>query len=109
MSRREVVIFGAGRKGEQFVYQYFDKVNINCFWDNTKNGELLNYPIKKPESHKNYFIIVATVFYLEIREQLMWMGYCEFRDFIPYQIFQKNGDCIWKLSYGSNTGIPRKT
>lgn len=86
---KKIIIFGASNQGEKFVYQYFDKVNIHCFWDNNKSGELLGYPIQKPEIQNQCFIIVATVFYWEIREQLIQMGYCEFEDFIPYQIFQK--------------------
>lgn len=97
MCDREVVIFGAGRIGEKFVYQYYDKVNIKCFWDNKKTGELLGYQIKKPEIQKKYFIIVASVFYLEIREQLTKMGYQEFENFIPYQIFHKK----MAIAYGN--------
>lgn len=97
MSERKVIIFGAGRLGEKFLYQYYDKVNIICFWDNIKTGELLNYQIKKPEANKDCFIVVATASYLEIREQLIKLGYYEFEDFIPYQIFRKK----MAITYGN--------
>ena len=89
MKRENVIIFGAGNIGEQFVYEYFDKINICYFWDNNKTGELLGYPIQRPEFNKQYFIIVTSKAYLEIREQLIQMGYNEFNDFIPFQIFEK--------------------
>ena len=89
MINKEIILFGAGAIGEKFIYQYFDKLHISCIWDNKKSGELLGYPIRKPQSSKHCFIIVTSVFYLEICRQLMQMGYCEFTDFIPYQIFQK--------------------
>lgn len=87
MNSREYIIFGAGKTGERVVYQHYKDINISCFWDNTKTGELLGYPIEKPEVGRNAYIIVATMAYLGIREQLLQMGYCEFEDFIPYQIF----------------------
>ena len=87
--RREVIVFGAGKTGEQFIYSHFGDIKINCFWDNQKTGELLGYQILKPQSGKQIFIIVAAISYLEIRRQLTQMGYHEFTDFIPYQIFGK--------------------
>ena len=86
---RKTVVFGAGVQGEKFIYRNFDRVNIYCFWDNKKTGEFLGYPIKKPEFDKNLFVVVASTAYLEIREQLISMGYQEFEDFIPFQIFEK--------------------
>lgn len=89
MNTKKVIVFGAGKTGEKFVYQNFNKVSIHCFWDNHKTGSFLGYQIEKPSGGRNYFIIVASIFYLEIREQLMRMGYHEFSDFIPVQIFKK--------------------
>lgn len=89
MNKDKIVIFGAGKIGEKFVYEYYDKINICCFWDNKKDGELLGYPVYKPECDKHYLIIVALDDYLNVREQLIRMGYHEFSDFMPYQIFRK--------------------
>ena len=89
MNSREYIIFGAGKNGERVVYQHYKDINISCFWDNIKTGELLGYPIEKPEAGRNAYIIVAAMSYLEIREQLLQMGYREFEDFIPHQIFRK--------------------
>ncbi len=89
MDTREIVVFGAGIAGEKFIYQYCSDVNISCFWDNKKTGDILGYQIKKPEGSKNCFILVASVHYFDIRMQLTQMGYKEFTDFIPVQIFRK--------------------
>lgn len=97
MKQREVIIFGAGREGERFMCQHFQDVQISCFWDNRKTGEVLGYPIETPQEGKDCFIIVASRYYLEIREQLTQMGYCEFNDFIPSQIFGKK----MAIAYGN--------
>lgn len=97
MNTKQIVIFGAGKTGAKFVYQFFDKVNIHCFWDNQKIGNFLGYQIEKPKYFKNCFIIVTSISYLEIRTQLTDMGYCEFSDFIPYQIFKKK----MAIAYGN--------
>lgn len=89
MNKKEIILFGAGKIAEKFIYQYFDEVNIRCLWDNHKTGELLGYQIVKPWYEKNHFIVVTSSSYLEIRGQLISMGYCEFHDFIPAQIFKK--------------------
>lgn len=89
MIKREIVLFGAGKIAEKFVYQYFNEVNICYIWDNLKTGEFLGHQIKKPEYYKKYFIIVTSISYFEIRNQLISMGYCEFHDFIPASIFNK--------------------
>ena len=89
INNREIIVFGAGKTGEQFIYSHFADIKICCFWDNQKTGELLGYQILKPQPGKQVFIIVASLSYLEIRRQLAQMGYHEFLDFIPYQIFGK--------------------
>lgn len=89
MYRKEIVLFGAGKLAEKFIYQYFEDINIKCLWDNKKTGKFLGYLIEKPRYCKKCFIIVTSSSYLEIREQLIGMGYHEFDDFIPVQIFKK--------------------
>ncbi len=64
MDNREIVIFGAGKTGEKFIYQHFDDIKVNCFWDNYKTGKVLGYEILKPRAGKQCFIVVATLFYL---------------------------------------------
>lgn len=92
---KKVIVFGAGLVGEKFVYQYYDEVTIYCFWDNNKTGKCLGYPIRKPEFHNKCFIIVAADAYLEIRSQLIRMGYDEFEDFIPHQLYKKKMTVVY--------------
>ncbi len=89
MANKEVIIFGAGLTGEKFICKNYENLKISCFWDNTKSGEFLGYPVKKPNSGLNCFIIVTSLYYFNIRQQLQNLGYREFEDFIPYQIFRK--------------------
>lgn len=97
MGDEKIIVFGAGRTGEKFLYDHFNDTRIDCVWDNKQAGEILGYPIKEPTAGKNSFIIVASMFYLEIRKQLMQMGYREFVDFIPWQIFRKK----MAIAYGN--------
>lgn len=89
MNRKKIVLFGAGKMAEKFVYQHFDEVNIHCLWDNQKTGKFLDYQIEKPRYCNDCFIIVTSASYLEIRRQLICMGYNEFLDFMPASIFKK--------------------
>lgn len=89
MGCKKIIVFGAGMRGEKFVYQHYDEMTIYCFWDNNKTGECLGYPVRKPEFRKDCFIFVAATAYREIREQLICMGYHEFEDFIPAQLCKK--------------------
>ena len=89
MDKREYVIFGAGRIGEKVLYRIWQSTEISCFWDNNKMGEVLGYRIEKPSYKTNVFIIVALQQYFEVRSQLISMGYQEFIDFIPYQVYER--------------------
>ena len=100
-SDQSVIIFGAGNTGEKFAYKYFNQIKICCFWDNQKTGEFLGYPVYRPERNSQKIIIVASNAYFEIRAQLIDMGYEEFHDFIPFQIFRKK----MALPYGCHSKI----
>ncbi len=89
MLNREIIIFGAGKTGEKFIYHHFEDIKVNCFWDNYKTGKILGYEILRPKAGGKCFIVVTSPCYIEIRRQLLQMGYQEFTDFIPYQIFKK--------------------
>lgn len=93
----EYVIFGAGVTGEKVLIQYYNYYRIVAFYDNYKEGYFQGYPIKKPSYRKNTFIIVASSPYFDIRRQLLEIGYKEFQDFVPYQIFGKN----MAIAYGN--------
>ncbi|MCI8598689.1 MAG: hypothetical protein HFJ10_09655 [Lachnospiraceae bacterium] len=90
-------IFGAGIVGEQFLTEYEETQRIDIVFDNQKKGIFHFREIKKPEYRKELFIIVTSNRYFEIRKQLLGLGYSEFADFIPYQIFGKK----MAIAYGN--------
>ena len=85
----DYVIFGAGMIGERVLIQYNNTYKIAGFLDNYKEGDFHGYPIEKPSYKENIFLIVAANKYFEIRRQLLQLGYKEFENFVPYQIFEK--------------------
>lgn len=91
------LIFGAGNVGEQFLIEYCDKLEIEAVFDNNKIGNFHGRKIRKPRFESNVFIIVTTNRYYEIRKQLIELGYSEFHQFIPYQIFNKK----MAIAYGN--------
>ncbi len=94
------IIFGAGSRGEKFLIQYYNVVEVRGVFDNQKTGSFHGYPISRPCYMKNVFIIVAVesaLAYMGIRKQLIELGYKEFEDFIPYTVFNKK----IALAYGN--------
>lgn len=83
------IIFGASLTGEKFLFYHYKELEIEFYFDNFRQGEVFGYEVKKPYYNKEYFIIVATNTYLENRKQLLELGYEEFENFIPYQLFKK--------------------
>ena len=94
---KKYIIFGAGITGEKFLYQVYDKLEIAGFFDNRKEGALHGYKIQKPYYKEDLFVIVALDKYVEVRSQLLKLGYKEFENFIPYQIYNKK----MAISYGN--------
>lgn len=92
---RKNVAFGASTLGEKFLFYQYKEIKIECFFDNYRYGEICGYKIKKPYYDEAYFIIVTTDRYLEVRKQLIHLGYEEFRDFIPYQMYKKKMAIIY--------------
>lgn len=82
-------ICGAGAISEQFLTEYWNKLEISIIFDNNREGRFYKWNIEKPCYMKNIFIIVTSQHYYEIRNQLIGLGYSEFADFVPYQIFNR--------------------
>lgn len=83
-------IFGAGILGEQVLIEYWKQIEIKLFFDNYfAGGGIYGWAIEKPKYEKDLFVIVASNKYFEIRKQLKELGYLEFINFVPYQIFRK--------------------
>lgn len=85
----EYIIFGADASGENCIYQMDKKIRIKGFFDNRKKGEFHGYRIQVPIYNKDYFILVAITNYFAARNQLLEIGYEEFADFCPYNMFGK--------------------
>lgn len=97
---KDTIIFGAGRKAQGFLIEYYNRIHIKYVMDNYKEGTFLGYEIKKPFYDRNNFIIVAVEgdgSYELIRKELIELGYVEFTDFIPYTIYNKK----MALAYGN--------
>lgn len=91
-------ILGAGNIGEKILIKYWRVFGIEIIFDNYLYGEVFHgWQIQKPEYKENIFIIVCSDRYYEIRKQLLDIGYKEFENFVPYQIFQKN----MAITYGN--------
>lgn len=90
-------IFGAGIIGGEFLTEYWGKIEIQFVLDNQKEGFFHGKKLKKPEYREDVFIIVTSNRYYEIRKQLLSLGYSEFSDFVPYQIFDKK----MAIAYGN--------
>lgn len=97
MKKKRIVLFGAGVIGTKFLIQNWNNITIDCFFDNVREGKLLDYPIRKPDYYEDVFIIVTSKAYLEIKEQLNQTGYKEFDDFIPSEIYGKK----MAIAYGN--------
>lgn len=99
------MLFGAGDIAEKFLVKYHQQINIVQVFDNFQEGYFYGYPIRKPYFDNKCFIIVVVDninIYLQIRSQLIKLGYREFDDFIPYTIYKKKmavvyGNCHVEL------------
>lgn len=99
LNKKEIVIFGAGRRAEIFMVQNYN-IQVSYIMDNNKEGHLYNYEIKKPYYDESAFVIVTVDgvdYYGAIQKQLLGLGYKEFIDFIPYTIYGKK----MALAYGN--------
>ncbi|MDD3138666.1 MAG: WcbI family polysaccharide biosynthesis putative acetyltransferase [Lachnospiraceae bacterium] len=116
---KRCAIFGASVSGEKCLYSLENQVSIECFFDNRVNGKFHGYDVRRPMYDKGLFILVAVGNYLLVREQLFELGYSEFKDFCPYDVFLKKivviyGNChahavkqylIRNISFAKEYGI----
>lgn len=97
---KRTILFGAGRRCYKFLIKYLNELNAFAIFDNSKTGMLCNIPIKRPYYDSDLFIIVTVEDYLiykSIKRQLENMGYTEFENFIPFQIYNKK----MAIAYGN--------
>lgn len=102
MSKKKIVLFGTGSVAESFYRQFKNEVEILFCVDNTEKQNRTFHNLKiLPPLKKNltdYFVVVASSFYYEIRKQLIQLGLKEFVDFtyngcIKKKIAILHGNC----------------
>ncbi|MED1952366.1 CatB-related O-acetyltransferase [Brevibacillus centrosporus] len=121
-AKRKVIVFGAG-KGGRLVIPALRLLAINIEYcidnnDSARNEKLLGIEVKSPDVLKNeqsdeIAIVVASIYYEEIAQQLEQMGFKENRHYfygLPYQNVKANletrnsrminGVVVGKYSYG---------
>ena len=87
IKKRKLAIWGTGKSAQNFI-ENNKEFAIECYIDNNienTNTYLNNIPVVHPNDIGNfneYYIIVASVFYWEIRMQLQLYDLIEFEDFI---------------------------
>lgn len=98
---KRMILFGTGGMAKKFISDFQEKIEF-CLDNNPdKEGQYLeNIPVyctntifssknfDKKNLREQYFIIVASSFYQEIKVQLKKMGLNEIENFIPVNIFE---------------------
>lgn len=94
----KIVLFGTGMSAERFYYQNKEKFDFQYCLDNSDSriGIFHGLPIYKPnlENVKNHFIVVASLRYIEIKEQLIQYQLKEFVDFNYDHVFGEKKQVI---------------
>ena len=86
---KKIAIWGTGALAKKFYCLYKDKSNIACFFDNDEkkhNTTLFGIPIKKWTTSNKYKIIIASMYWREISNQLMESG---LRSGVDFEIYSK--------------------
>jgi len=86
-SNDEVIIYGAGKKGQLLYYKLKLICNVKGFVDGEKTGDLFGVPVIKPEELKTFkgnakIIISSEIFEKEMIDTLYKMGYKFGKDFM---------------------------
>ena len=91
---KKIAIWGTGTLAKKFYCLYKDKSNITCFFDNDEkkhNTTLFDIPIKKWTPSNGHKIIIASMYWKEISNQLMASGLCIGKDFEIYSKYLEIG------------------
>lgn len=82
---KTVVCFGTGIDGHTFIKIVKDKVKIECFLDNYRQGKLDGYDIftpSKEECSGKYVVVTTTKHFHAVKRQLEGYGLKESKDFV---------------------------
>lgn len=86
MNDKKVIVFGTGSYMKKNFHILRD-FTLTCFWDNNDQlvgGTVLSLPVYKPtvkNNNESVFIVIASSFYDEIRNQLEGLGFTYQEDF----------------------------
>ena len=97
----KIVLYGAGKRCEKFLIQHNESLHVDRIFDNKRRRMFHHLCVSYPKYNKEYFIIVTVdsyESYHEIKRTLRGLGYREFLDFVPWQIYGKkmavgDGNC----------------
>lgn len=85
----KIAIWGTGTLAKKFYCLFENKSDIVCFYDNDEkkhNTTLFGIPIKKWTISNKYKIIIASMYWREISNQLIESGLCIGKNF---EVFSK--------------------
>lgn len=103
---KKIIIWGTGENAYKFYYKARQEYDIIYFLDNYPKIDMLHgkkvYKPSKENTGRGILIVIASVYYCEIAEQLKCYGLEELKDFIPYQALGKKivmcyGNCYFGL------------
>lgn len=98
IGNRRIVLWGTGNTGNKFYQKYKDIMPIRACTSNDKEiVPIQQLPVIQHEdvNKKNDFVIICSIYYKEIRTQLMLEGWEVNKDFVSYDFFQ----ILYELKY----------
>lgn len=105
VANRKLIVWGTGKSSERFVANVLE-TEIDCYMDNNINlrGTKINGIVVKHPSDidykewQNYFIIVASTYYWDIKKQLEEYGLNENLDFVWNKIITEQPSKLLKTT-----------
>ena len=104
LAGRKIAVWGIGeteKNFQKFCTENSYNLRISCYVDNnTKDKRCYNnlplYNIVELDNPKDYFFIIASIYYREIRDQLAAIGLIERVDFLPFSYFATHPSSMMK-------------
>lgn len=105
LGNRKIAIWGTGETEKNFQRACRDNgydINVDVYIDNNmekKGSQYCGYPVKmvaEIENIKEYFIIVASIYYYDIQEKLNELGLIEGKDYLPFSCFMSKPSAMLK-------------
>ena len=100
--KQKIAIWGTGKLAKKFYFLYKNQFDICCFFDNDekKHGTYLDdIPIQKWTSSNPYKIVIASMYWKEIAEQLQEYGLVPIKDYLLYNHITGNETIYYSELY----------